>query len=140
MKTVPFEKLSTNFHRSEFACPCGCGFDTVDSKLVDILQKIRNHYRARVIVTSGARCTEYNARVGGASDSQHIYGKAADIQVNRNRVPPTHVAALADTFMPDTGGIGEYPTHTHLDVRSDLARWTADGDWLNPSTGDPSDA
>ena len=36
-------QLSPNFKLREFRCKCGCGKALVDDKLVDILQKIRDH-------------------------------------------------------------------------------------------------
>ena len=36
------EQLTKNFKRSEFACKCGCGFDDIDLKLVNIIQIIRD--------------------------------------------------------------------------------------------------
>ncbi len=45
----------------------------------NVLQPLRNEMGS-VHVTSGFRCLELNAAVGGVSSSQHIYGKAADIK------------------------------------------------------------
>ena len=39
--------LSTHFNRKEFACRCGCGFDTVDSMTLEALESIRQHTRGR---------------------------------------------------------------------------------------------
>ena len=49
-------KLSDNFSRTEFACKCGCGFDTVDSLTLEALESIRKHFNKPVTVTSGCRC------------------------------------------------------------------------------------
>jgi len=46
-----------------------------------ILQPIRNHYDAPVIVSSGFRSPELCIRIGSSIDSQHAKGQAADIQV-----------------------------------------------------------
>ena len=46
-----------------------------------ILQPIRNHYDAPVIVSSGYRSPELCIRIGSSIDSQHAKGQAADIQV-----------------------------------------------------------
>ena len=63
----------------------------------------------------------YNKKIGGATYSQHIYGTAADIVVQG--VKPEEVAKYAEYLMPKTGGIGLYPTFTHVDVRVARARW-----------------
>ena len=71
--------LSRNFSRSEFACP-HCGEVEIDPLLVATLQRIRDR-AGPVVVTSGYRCPVHNEAVGGVKNSQHLYGKAADIYV-----------------------------------------------------------
>lgn len=114
------------FKRSEFKCKCGkCGGFPVepDKELVELLEKIRNHFGAAVTVTSGVRCKAHNSSpaVGGATNSQHLYGAAADIKVKG--VVPKKVADYVETLLPNSGGIGRYKTFTHVDVRSTKARW-----------------
>lgn len=46
-----------------------------------LLQKIRNHFKAPVMVHSGFRCPDLNTAVGGSSTSQHMKGEAADFHV-----------------------------------------------------------
>ena len=111
--------ISENFNRSEFACKCGCGFDTVDAQLLAILEIIREHFSVPVKVTSGARCADYNTTIGGAEKSQHVLGRAADIVVSGH--PPIAVAAFCRSL--DIPGIGDYQTFTHLDTRTGRARW-----------------
>lgn len=108
--------MSKNFSRSEFACKCGCGLDTINPLLVQYLQMIRDHFDAPVTVNSGLRCPKYNKRVNGAKESQHKLGKAADISVQG--VKPRLVAKYADTLLHNWGGVKAYPTFTHVDVRS----------------------
>ena len=36
--------LSPNLSRHEMACNNGCGFDTVDARLVDVLQDVVDHF------------------------------------------------------------------------------------------------
>lgn len=45
-----------------------------------ILQPIRDKWGAPIIVSSGYRCPQVNKLVGGVSNSDHIYGCAADIK------------------------------------------------------------
>ena len=71
--------LNKNFSRSEFACP-HCGEVEIDPLLVATLQRIRD-CAGPVVVTSGYRCPVHNEAVGGVNNSQHIYGRAADIYV-----------------------------------------------------------
>ena len=112
------------FKRAEFKCKCGkCGGFPVetDAELVKLLETIRAHFNAPVVITSGIRCKAHNANVGGASASQHLYGTAADIVVKG--VAPAKVVAYAETLLPNTGGIGTYGTFTHVDVRKTKSRW-----------------
>ncbi len=51
-----------------------------------VLQPIRDHFKIPVIVTSGYRSPEYNLRIGGAINSQHMRGEAVDIDLGpKNR-------------------------------------------------------
>ena len=111
--------LSDNFSRAEFACKCGCGQDTVDAQLLDILQDIRSEF-GPVNITSANRCPVHNAAIGGSSNSQHMKSRAADIQVAN--ASPEEVAGFVGIHYPDTG-IGLYNTFTHIDTRGHKARW-----------------
>lgn len=114
-------KISLYFDRSEFTCHCGCGFDTVDTALIKLLDIIRLKFGA-VTITSGARCKKYNKKIGGYPSSQHLVGKAADIKVLG--IAPEVIQEFVDTRKPDQGGLGRYDTFTHVDVRDSKARWS----------------
>ena len=113
--------LSANFRVREFRCQDDTDPIFVDSDLVDILQNVRDHFGKAVTITSAFRTASHNKKVGGATYSQHLYGKAADIKVSG--VAASVVADFAETLMPNTGGIGRYSTFTHVDVRKVKSRW-----------------
>ena len=113
-------KVSTNFRVREFACQDGSDPIFIDSELVSVLQKIRNHFGKPVTITSAYRTPGHNKAVGGTTYSQHLYGKAADIKVQG--IAPKDVAKYAETLL-DEGGIGIYNTFTHIDVRATKSRW-----------------
>lgn len=119
------KKLSANFKVKEFACKDGSDSIIIDSDLVVVLQKIRDHFGKAVTINSAYRNAAYNKKVGGASKSQHVYGKAADIVVSG--VSPEKVAQYAEYLMPKKGGIGLYPSFTHVDVRANRSRWKNNG-------------
>lgn len=49
-------------------------------KLIDnVLDPLRARYGKPIYVNSGFRCATLNTIIGGAKNSQHMYGKAADI-------------------------------------------------------------
>ncbi len=54
----------------------------IDPELVNKLEDLRTAIGLPIKITSGYRSKDYNTRVGGAKDSQHLYGKAADIMVD----------------------------------------------------------
>lgn len=113
--------ISKNFRVREFRCQDGSDVVFIESDLVDILQKIRDHFGKAVTITSAFRTASHNKKVGGATYSQHLYGTAADIKVSG--VTASAVADFAEILMPSTGGVGRYSTFTHVDVRSIKSRW-----------------
>ena len=115
------KKLSANFKVKEFACTDGSDPIFIDTDLVNVLQKIRDHFGKPVTINSAYRTPGRNKAVGGQAYSQHLYGKAADIKING--VAPKKVAAYAETLLPKRGGIGVYATFVHVDVRTNKSRW-----------------
>lgn len=120
--------LSKHFSKKEFACPCGCGFDTPTEELLLSLEKLRGEVGDKAItVTSGCRCRKSNK---GANDSQHVTGNAADIRVKGlDALQLYGIASKVCTFQG--GGIGLYPPggkngpngFVHVDCRGRRARW-----------------
>lgn len=112
--------ISEHFSRHELACKCGCGFDGFNPDLLPVLEDVRQHFSASVVIDCACRCPAHNKAVGGGSHSQHLLGNAADIKVTG--VSPDVVATFLEHAHPD-GGIGRYNTFTHVDVRGTAARW-----------------
>ena len=54
-------KNTKNFRASEFACHCGCGYNVIDQRVIDMAQTIRDALGVPVRVNSGCRCEENNA-------------------------------------------------------------------------------
>lgn len=114
-------RLSKNFTVKEFACSDGTDTVFISLALVNLLQKIRNHFGKAVIINSAYRTEAHNKSIGGATYSQHKYGLAADIHING--VTPKEIAAYVETLMPSSGGIGIYKSFVHVDVRRVKSRW-----------------
>ena len=119
-------KLSENFSSVEFDCHgSGCCSETIiNPKLVEYVQKIRDHFGKSITVTSGYRCPVHNKRIGGATGSRHSKGDAADIVVTG--VAPREVAKYAESI--GIKGIGLYETSadghfTHVDTRDVKSFW-----------------
>lgn len=109
-----------HFTRSEFACKCGCGFNTIDYEVVSACHAIREHFDQPIKITSACRCPSHNKAVGGSENSQHLYGRAADLQVKN--IDPALVQEFVEENL-DMGGLGKYNTFTHIDSRNGRARW-----------------
>ena len=59
--------------------PTSDAIQCIDDLVANVLDKLRSEWGRPIIVTSGYRCKELNAAVGGARNSQHLKGQAADI-------------------------------------------------------------
>ena len=113
--------LSAHFRVREFACHDGSDTVLISDELVELLERIREHFGSAVNINSGYRTAAYNAQVNGSPRSQHMQGTAADIVVSG--VAPLEVAQYAEYLQPNSGGIGLYQTFTHVDVRTNRSRW-----------------
>ena len=129
LKADSKKKLSPNFTVYEFRCRDGSDVVMIDESLVMLLQCIREHFGKPITITSGYRTAAHNTAVGGAKSSQHLLGRAADIQ--GAGVSVEDVAAYAESLLPGWGGVGRYPVKpgrargwVHVDTRPNKSRWT----------------
>lgn len=122
-------KLSTNFNLEEFAsadgtAPSGEVLKNL-TELAKNLEVLRKHIGQPIRVTSGFRSREHNKKIGGATNSFHVLGMAADIQVSK--MSPEQVAKAIELLIAEgkmkEGGLGIYRTWVHYDVRGTKARW-----------------
>lgn len=113
--------ISEHFSRIEFACKCGCGFQTVDVELLNVLERLRERFSQPIVINSGCRCPKHNKAIRGSENSKHIQGSAADIVVKNTPTEEVYIY-LAESY-PDKYGIGKYASWIHIDVRTDRARW-----------------
>lgn len=114
------------FTRAEFRCPCGkCGGFPVEPQeaMVRTVDEIRRRLGIPVSIVdaggSGVRCPEHNAEVGGVCNSEHLYGRAADLH---SAASPAKMKAVAEEVLGNTGGIGLYDWGIHVDVGK-YSRW-----------------
>jgi len=109
-------QLSRNFTAHEFTCP-HCGSAVVRPLLVARLEVARARIGRPIPIASGYRCPVHNIAVGGAADSQHMYGSAADIPSGLLR------ASVARDIFVGVGTKGDWAVH--VDVRDgEKAHWT----------------
>ena len=113
--------LSKHFSRHEFECSCGCGLDTVDYESILVLEDLREYFGRPVRINSASRCFEYNRSVGSNDKSQHPRNRAQDVTIDD--ISPDAVYEYLHNKYWNKYGIGRYDTFTHIDTRSEKARW-----------------
>lgn len=82
------------FTREEFRCKCGGKYckgypHEPDERMVRIADQLRKNLGVPITIVSGLRCKTWNSIQDGVSNSQHMYGEAADIYargVSQSRV------------------------------------------------------
>jgi hypothetical protein len=98
-----------------------------------VLNRLRRDLKGAITITSSYRDSDYNACVGGVSNSQHRFFMAVDF-VAKTGTPAVWAAKLRSyrgqqftipgignyTFK---GGIGTYSSFVHLDTRGYNADW-----------------
>lgn len=117
---------TAHFNWSEFYSRDGSGFsggkvpaDTVKENVRRLMYKLEALRKKAgdhpITITSGFRSIRHNSAVGGASNSQHMYGDAADMVVSGTSKYQTFDLATTSGF----SGIFLYTTtnHTHVDSR-----------------------
>lgn len=128
-------RLSKHFTVEEFDCHDGTkvmkrDYNGLEYLCRTYLEPLRKKY-GRVTINSGFRTKRYNARVGGASRSMHIYtiqdgnDQAADITCAKGRPSDWHrtLNYLRNKKRGGKGGLGLYRTFVHVDIRDYKADW-----------------
>lgn len=125
-------KLTKNFIRKEFDCRCSrCQTTKHDPELSSKLQILRDYTGKEVIPTSGYRCPEHNAEVGGGTLSYHMDGMACDFIIFDMSVSEICKICEAIGF----NGIGMYDDgYVHVDVRPASAKYFWHNSDSNPVT------
>jgi len=122
-------QLTQNFNINEFRCndgtPVPKRFYTNVATLASQLQILRDELGEPVHINSAYRHADYNRRIGGKPESQHLTASAADITVKSKT--PKQLKAIIEKMIKEKklrfGGIGLYPGFLHVDIREGRARW-----------------
>ena len=97
-------------------------FDRMDETLLYMLDELRDDVGEALHINSSFRNYEYNDKIGGSPNSQHIHGKAVDIACD-NSVLRHNI--LASAMSIGFTGIGVAKTFIHLDNRDTIpVVWT----------------
>jgi uncharacterized protein YcbK (DUF882 family) len=122
-------KLTNNFNLNEFNKHNFPLTETILRNIQELaknLQVLRDEVKKPIKITSGYRDPSFNKKIGGASQSRHITGQAADLKIEG--YTPKQVAAIIEKLIASgkmkQGGLGIYSTWIHYDVRGTKARWT----------------
>ena len=105
------------FTRKEFRCTCSkCGGFPVepDPQLVMLADDTREHFGAAIDVSSGVRCKDHNAAVGGVVNSRHLTGKAMDFRVRGKT--STQTLAYVNTLPGVRYAYAIDGSYVHMDV------------------------
>ena len=122
------------FTLSEFRCKC-CKKVKISSLLVLYLDYLRKAWDGPLLINSGYRCLNHNAKVGGSPTSRHLIGCAADIRPQ----DPNLIIVLKMLVKHTTQGLKDweviltYDTFVHIGVpREESSRlWSGDEILLN---------
>ena len=132
MKFSRVEHLTQNFSLSEFQSRDGAEMPASVYKnvlkLAANLETIRGAAGCSLHINSGYRSPEHNAAVGGAHNSQHLSGNAADIVPTGGvSVQELHdiIKALMDIGHVEAGGLKAYYKNgfVHYDRRGEYTTW-----------------
>ena len=106
-----------NFKVSEFTCHCGCKFNVIDQRVINMCQTIRDALGVPVKVNSGCRCETHNANSKGVKNSKHITGLAADLSCSLGAVKmfETVKKLHAEGKLPDLDYCKRYKSWIHID-------------------------
>lgn len=115
-------RLSNNFTLEEFErsntaerldIPNKASREVIDnlSRLCTLLlQPLRDYYGTIIHVNSGYRSPDLNIRIGGAPNSQHLQGQAADIRFTGMETLPSVLKKYAVSF----DQLIIYPSFVHI--------------------------
>ncbi len=122
-------QITKNFYLDEFSCkdlsdiPVNVFKNIL--RLAEEMQKIRDYFQRSITVNSGYRSPDYNKSIGGAKQSQHLLGTAADIVVKGFSADEVAnaIEGLNRIGAIKIGGLSRYDNFTHVDTREKDARW-----------------
>jgi len=123
-------KITKNIYKNELKCRCGHCEVYIQSHepVIYIVQDACDHFakahgvkRVVLMITSSARCYEYNRQVGSDDEDQHPRCKAMKFKLfltDGTQIPPAEVYKYLNSKYPGVYGMSAYKNFTHIDTRS----------------------
>lgn len=118
--------IAPNFQVKEFACKDGSDVVVVHPYIPHICQIVRNKFNMPFTPNSAYRTITHNKAEGGATKSNHIYGRAVDIPA-KNGVTPKQLYDYVNTIFGEWGELGIYSWGIHIGVQDKKERFTDSG-------------
>ena len=109
----PKLKIAPNFTLDEIAQKHKGRWAIVQPHAIESLQKLRNAVGA-IGINSGYRSPQYNAQIGGATHSRHMFGDGFDMAP-----ASVSLATLENQCVAAGGQLVKYTSHVHCDFRFD---------------------
>jgi uncharacterized protein YcbK (DUF882 family) len=109
---------SKYFKPSEFRCKCKLSTcDTIppQAHFLKTIDLLRERVGSPLIITSGCRCVVHNQMEGGAKNSAHLYGLAADIDISM--FDPIEKLKIFTIALDLFEGVGIGNTIIHVDLK-----------------------
>lgn len=124
--------VSPHLTWKELACKDGTGYPqrfVEDGRVYRLAQVFENIRSAcgdgKILIHSAYRTPEYNKKVGGVANSQHVQGMALDLE--HNTLANDYFFTIIENNWRALGvrGLGHYKTFVHIDIRDSmkLATW-----------------
>jgi len=112
--------MSKYFKPSDFACKCDrgekCNAVPFDMETALKLDGLRVELQESIVITSGVRCAYWNEKQNGSPNSQHLLGKAIDINTSHKGAQYAGRIIKIAIKIGFTG-IGVSKSFIHLDIR-----------------------
>ncbi len=119
---------SKYFKYTEFRCKCNikdCDTLPPQPHFLKALDELRERMGIPLVLTSGCRCAEHNRNEGGATNSAHLYGLAADIAIHHlSDIDKLKIYSIALELFEGVG-IGKSLLHVDLKHATKL-KWEYD--------------
>jgi uncharacterized protein YcbK (DUF882 family) len=108
--------VTPHFRFSELCCPC-CTKMHMPLAMLDFIERVRNFYDRKMVLTSAVRCLSHNYAVGSKPTSAHVLGLAIDVSCRDSFLRRKLISAGEKAGVK---GLGLASDFIHLDIHQRL--------------------